>query len=96
VDERLCSPQGLNQHLPDPLPLRLHPLHAHHGTRHNTPPHPTTQAWPQQRLAAEGVALFGLAAAPDGGGAAGAGLRDVVLRFFRPGQPLPFHCFSQV
>jgi hypothetical protein len=55
---------------------------------------PTTlcvQAWPQQRLAAEGVALFGLAAAPDGGVA-----RDVVLRCFVPNQALPFHSFSQV
>lgn len=49
------------------------------------------QSWPQSRLSAEGVALFGLAASPDGAVA-----RDVVLRFFVPEQPLPFHSFSQV
>lgn len=49
------------------------------------------QSWPQSRLRAEGVALFGLAAAPDGAVA-----RDVVLKFFVPEQALPFHSFSQV
>jgi hypothetical protein len=42
-------------------------------------------------LSSEGVALFNLAAAPDGAVA-----RDVVVKFFRPEQALPFHSFSQV
>jgi hypothetical protein len=49
------------------------------------------QSWPKSRLISEGVALFGLAAAPDGGLA-----RDVLLKFFLPNRPLPFHSFSQV
>jgi hypothetical protein len=49
------------------------------------------QSWPQSRLRGEGVALFGLAAAPDGAVA-----RDVVVKFFVPEQALPFHSFSQV
>jgi hypothetical protein len=49
------------------------------------------QSWPQSRLRDEGVALFGLAAAPDGAVA-----RDVVVKFFVPEQALPFHSFSQV
>lgn len=49
------------------------------------------RAWPKERLAAEGVALFGLSAAPDG-----QVYRDSVLKFFRPEAPLPFHALSQV
>jgi len=50
-----------------------------------------TQSWPQSRLSSEGVALFKLAAAPDG-----AVSREVVVKFFQPDLPLPFHSFSQV
>jgi hypothetical protein len=49
------------------------------------------QSWPITRLTSEGVALFGLAAAPAGGM-----YRDVLLKFFLPNRPLPFHSFSQV
>ncbi|GBF93852.1 hypothetical protein Rsub_06851 [Raphidocelis subcapitata] len=48
------------------------------------------QSWPRERLAAEGVALFAMSAAPDG-----AIYRDSVLKFFRPNAPLPFHALSQ-
>uniref|UniRef100_A0A383VFK2 AAA+ ATPase domain-containing protein n=1 Tax=Tetradesmus obliquus TaxID=3088 RepID=A0A383VFK2_TETOB len=48
------------------------------------------QSWPVSRLSAEGVALFGLAAAPAGGM-----YRDVLLKFFLPNRALPFHSFSQ-
>jgi hypothetical protein len=49
------------------------------------------QSWPVNRLMAEGVALFNLAAAADGGV-----FRDVLIKFFVPSRPLPFHTFSQV
>jgi hypothetical protein len=49
------------------------------------------QSWPVSRLTSEGVALLGLAAAPAGGM-----YRDVLLKFFLPNRPLPFHSFSQV
>lgn len=49
------------------------------------------QSWPPARLSAEGVALFHLAAAPDGGL-----FRDVAVKFFVPNRPLPFHALSQV
>jgi hypothetical protein len=49
------------------------------------------QSWPVSRLSSEGVALFGLAAAPAGGM-----YRDVLVKFFLPNRALPFHSFSQV
>jgi hypothetical protein len=55
------------------------------------PPRPSFQSWSRERLAAEGVALFSLSAAPDG-----QIYRDSVLKFFRPNMPLPFHALSQV
>eukprot|EP00775_Hariotina_reticulata_P004851 gene4851-5098_t len=48
------------------------------------------QSWPVPRLMSEGVALFNLAAAADGGV-----FRDVLVKFFLPNRPLPFHTFSQ-
>ncbi|KAI8470873.1 MAG: putative DNA helicase [Monoraphidium minutum] len=48
------------------------------------------ESWSRERLAAEGVALFSMSAAADG-----QVYRDSVLKFFRPGDPLPFHALSQ-
>jgi len=49
------------------------------------------QSWPLSRLSSEGVAMFGLAAAADGGM-----FRDALVKFFVPNKALPFHAFSQV
>lgn len=49
------------------------------------------EEWPRARLAAEGVALFGLSAEHEG-----QVYRDVMVKFSVPGEPLPFHTLSQV